>query len=193
MTALSAGRSAGARWYGGPSVYPPQPLERLSCLTQVPREWKTSVGPERYRRGMYTWFQRSAPHPGLIVFDAPDAGTTCTRRNRSNTPLQALTLLNDQAFLECAQRLAAFSTSADARPEVASDGERLRLVFVVSARSVLARDPSRASGSVQAAGTVAGPMAAHDAGARGEGLRRGPSSSRRGCRRVCRRRREQRG
>src|SRR5262249_13955362 len=56
---------------------------------------------------MYTHFWRAAPHPALTVFDAPDAGTTCTRRNRSNTPLQALTLLNDAGFAEFAYGLAA--------------------------------------------------------------------------------------
>jgi hypothetical protein len=90
---------------GGPSVFPPQPAGVYN-FTQVPREWKTSVGPDRYRRGLYTYFWRSAPHPGLTVFDAPDATSTCTRRNRSNTPLQALTLLNDQAFFEFARGLA---------------------------------------------------------------------------------------
>jgi mono/diheme cytochrome c family protein len=91
---------------GGPSVYPPQP-QGVYAFTQVPRDWKASEGPDRYRRGMYTFVWRSAPHPALVVFDAPDGGLTCTRRNRSDTPLQALTLLNDQAFFECAQALAA--------------------------------------------------------------------------------------
>ncbi len=90
---------------GGPSVYPPQP-QGVYAFTQVPRDWKASEGPDRYRRGMYTFFWRSAPHPALTVFDAPDAGSACTRRNRSDTPLQALTLLNDQAFFEFAQALA---------------------------------------------------------------------------------------
>ena len=90
---------------GGPSVFPPQP-PGVYAFTQVPRDWKTSDGPDRYRRGMYTFFWRSAPHPELTVFDAPDSTSACTRRNRSNTPLQALTLLNDQAFFECAQGLA---------------------------------------------------------------------------------------
>jgi mono/diheme cytochrome c family protein len=90
---------------GGPSVFPPQP-QGVYAFTQVPREWKASEGPDRYRRGMYTFVWRSAPHPALVVFDAPDGGLTCTRRNRSDTPLQALTLLNDEAFVECAQALA---------------------------------------------------------------------------------------
>ncbi|WP_020472806.1 PSD1 and planctomycete cytochrome C domain-containing protein [Zavarzinella formosa] len=91
---------------GGPSVFPPQP-EGVYRFTQVDKAWKASVGEERYRRGMYTYFWRSAPHPQLVIFDAPDANTSCTRRTRSNTPLQALTLLNDSAFYEYAQALAA--------------------------------------------------------------------------------------
>ena len=90
---------------GGPSVFPPQP-DGVYSFTQIQREWKPSVGLDRYRRGMYTHFWRSAPHPALIVFDAPDSTTTCTRRNRSNTPLQALTLLNDAGFMEYASAFA---------------------------------------------------------------------------------------
>jgi mono/diheme cytochrome c family protein len=93
------------RTIGGPSVFPPQPAGVYS-FTQIDRNWKTVIGPDRYRRGMYTHFWRSAPHPGLTVFDAPESTTTCTRRNRSNTPLQALTLLNDEAYVEFAQGLA---------------------------------------------------------------------------------------
>jgi hypothetical protein len=89
---------------GGPSVFPPIPEGALS-VTQIRREWPTSTGPDRYRRGMYTFFWRSAPHPALTVFDAPDATSACTRRNRSNTPLQALILLNDEAFFEFAQAM----------------------------------------------------------------------------------------
>jgi hypothetical protein len=94
------------RKVGGPSVFPPQP-DGVMALGQLRREWKADRGPDRYRRGLYTFFWRSAPHPDLVVFDAPDAGTACTRRNRSNTPLQALTLLNDQGFFEFARALAA--------------------------------------------------------------------------------------
>jgi hypothetical protein len=86
---------------GGPSVFPPQP-DGVYRFTQVDKAWKVSTGPDRYRRGMYTYFWRSSPHPALVVFDAPDASMTCTRRSRSNTPLQALTLLNDSGFYEYA-------------------------------------------------------------------------------------------
>jgi len=91
---------------GGPSVFPPQP-DGVMNLGQSKREWKPSTGADRYRRGMYTYFWRATPHPSLSVFDAADGFGACTRRLRSNTPLQALTLLNDEAFYECARALAA--------------------------------------------------------------------------------------
>ncbi|MEY4273044.1 MAG: hypothetical protein RL250_1910, partial [Verrucomicrobiota bacterium] len=91
---------------GGAPVYPPIP-DGVMSLGQVKREWKVSKGEDRYRRGLYTFTYRITPPPALSVFDAPDGLATCTRRNRSNTPLQALTLLNDPAFVECADALAA--------------------------------------------------------------------------------------
>ncbi len=90
---------------GGAPVYPPQPEGAMS-VGQVKRPWPASTGPNRYRRGLYTFFFRASPHPALTVFDAPDSFTTCTRRLRSNTPLQALTLLNDSAHFEFAQAMA---------------------------------------------------------------------------------------
>jgi mono/diheme cytochrome c family protein len=84
---------------GGPSVYPPLPAGANS-VTQVLRPWEVSAGGDRYRRGLYTFMQRSAPHPALALFDAPDASSSCTRRVRSNTPLQALMLLNDETAVE---------------------------------------------------------------------------------------------
>jgi mono/diheme cytochrome c family protein len=118
---------------GGPSVFPPQP-EGVFAFTQIPRVWQANTGPDRYRRGLYTYFWRSAPHPALTVFDAPDSTTTCTRRNRSNTPLQALTLLNDQAFVEFAQGLA----RRVLRETPAGDAGRIRFAFHLC----LARSPS---------------------------------------------------
>jgi hypothetical protein len=90
---------------GGPSVYPPIPANAMTG-TQIKRPWPTETGPNRYRRGMYTFFFRASPAPALALFDAPDGTSTCTRRIRSNSPLQALTLLNDEAFIEFAQALA---------------------------------------------------------------------------------------
>jgi hypothetical protein len=90
---------------GGPSVRPPQPkgIEKLGYAGSV--KWPVSTGADRYRRGMYTFFQRTVPYPMLMTFDAPDSNTSCTRRERSNTPLQALTTWNDPVFVECAQAL----------------------------------------------------------------------------------------
>jgi hypothetical protein len=72
---------------------------------QINRTWNVSEGDDRYRRGIYTFVFRATPPPSLNVFDAPDGYHTCTRRTRSNTPLQALTLLNDGAFAEFAVAL----------------------------------------------------------------------------------------
>ncbi len=90
---------------GGPSVHPPQP-DGVYQFTQDSKPWKTDEGEDRFRRAMYTFHWRSSPYPALTVFDAADANNTCTRRVRSNTPLQALTLANDIQFIECARNLA---------------------------------------------------------------------------------------
>jgi hypothetical protein len=86
---------------GGPPVYPPIPTGVMN-RGQVSRSWNVSEGEDRYRRGLYTFIYRATPPPSLNVFDAPDGFSSCTRRARSNTPLQALTLLNDRAFVEFA-------------------------------------------------------------------------------------------
>ncbi len=89
---------------GGPPVFPPIP-DGVMDKGQVKRTWKASEGEDRYRRGIYTFVYRATPPPALNVFDAPDGFSTCTRRSRSNTPLQALTLLNDSSFFEFANAL----------------------------------------------------------------------------------------
>jgi hypothetical protein len=89
---------------GGPPVYPPQPAEVFS-FTQSKHPWPESKGEDRYRRGLYTYIWRQSQHPLLTTFDGADAQTACTKRNRSNTPLQALHLANDPAFLEFADGL----------------------------------------------------------------------------------------
>jgi hypothetical protein len=93
------------RKVGGPSVHPPQPAGISELTYSDSAKWNESTGPDRYRRGLYIWFQRTSPYPSLITFDASEANLTCTRRERSNTPLQSLTLLNDVVFVECAQAL----------------------------------------------------------------------------------------
>ena len=90
---------------GGPPVYPPIP-DGVMGQGQVRRSWSVSQGEDRYRRGLYTFVYRGTPPPSLKVFDAPEGFSSCTRRTRSNTPLQSLTLMNDAAFFEFAQSLA---------------------------------------------------------------------------------------
>ena len=90
---------------GGPGVFPPQP-DGVYAFTQRAKQWRTSQGEDRYRRGMYTFFYRSAPYPMLTTFDVPKFNTVCTRRDRSNTPLQSLTMANSESLLELGERLA---------------------------------------------------------------------------------------
>lgn len=125
------------RQIGGPSVRPPQP-EGVYSFTQTPKVWIADTGGDRYRRAMYTMFYRSAPYPLLSTFDSPDFSTVCTRRVRSNTPLQSLTLANDPAFLEIAQGFAArlvkeLPGAGDARLDA-----RLRRAFSLA----LSREPA---------------------------------------------------
>ncbi|MFO0902814.1 MAG: PSD1 and planctomycete cytochrome C domain-containing protein [Pirellulales bacterium] len=95
-----------SRKVGGPSVFPAMPadLAKLSYANNF--SWQESGGEDRYRRGMYTFFKRTIPHPTLMTFDCPDANVACVRRTTSNTPLQALTLLNNSSFVEAAAALA---------------------------------------------------------------------------------------
>ena len=123
---------------GGPSVYPPIP-ENAMALGQRKQPWPTSTGPDRYRRGLYTFFYRATPPPSMNVFDAPDGYSTCTRRIRSNTPLQALALLNDTAYVEFAEGLA----TRVLKEVPTGDSARLEHLF----RLCLARRPSATEAS----------------------------------------------
>jgi hypothetical protein len=92
---------------GGPSVFPPAPdFLFVPPASYGPKIWKEAKGPDRYRRATYTFRYRSVPYPALQTFDAPNGDFSCVRRSRSNTPLQALTSLNEPIFLECARSLA---------------------------------------------------------------------------------------
>jgi mono/diheme cytochrome c family protein len=95
-----------SRKIGGPGVYPPIPDGVLNLGYGAPMPWPRSTGEDRYRRGMYTFWKRSVPYPGMLTFDQPNGDFSCTRRIRSNTPLQALTTLNDQVYMEAAQAFA---------------------------------------------------------------------------------------
>jgi hypothetical protein len=148
---------------GGKSVRPPQPAG-VSELTYADHsKWQESTGPDRYRRGLYIHFQRTSPYPMLMNFDEPDSNTSCTRRGRSNTPLQALNLLNDPVFFEAAQALAtrvleevpggvpqridyAFELCLSRKP---SAGERERLIeYYERQKQVFSKDP-KASENMQ--------------------------------------------
>ncbi|QDU31836.1 Planctomycete cytochrome C [Anatilimnocola aggregata] len=91
---------------GGPSVRPPQPADYANLTYAGSAKWVESKGGDRYRRGFYTFFQRTSPYPMLSTFDAPDATECTVRRQTSNTPIQSLTLWNDLVFFEAAQQLA---------------------------------------------------------------------------------------
>jgi len=151
-----------SRRIGGPSVHPPQP-DGIYAFTQDQKPWETDTSEDRYRRGMYTYFWRSSPYPALMAFDAPEANVTCTRRVRSNTPLQSLTLANDIQFIECARALAGEVLKADCGDETqradllfrrcfaraADELERSRLVeLVVAQREAFSHDLDAATALV---------------------------------------------
>jgi hypothetical protein len=104
---------------GGPSVYPPQPAS-VTALAYGSTPWPTSTGEDRYRRSLYTFAKRTAHFAAFTAFDAP-SGENCTAiRDRSNTPLQALTLLNDEMYVELARRLASDTDLSQPPPEIAT-------------------------------------------------------------------------
>jgi hypothetical protein len=103
-TVLSAGGLLNPA-LGGPSVFPLQP-EGIWNVPYSGDKWTVSAGADRYRRGIYTFWRRSAPYPAFTTFDAPSREFCTARRIRTNTPLQALTTLNDPAFVEAARALA---------------------------------------------------------------------------------------
>ena len=120
---------------GGKSVFPPQPAG-ISELSYAKKTWNAERGPERYRRGLYVFFRRTSPYPMLVNFDAPSTLVSVSRRERSNTPLQALNLLNDEVFVEAAEALAHRVTTAAGE----SFGERYSRLM----RLALGRAPSPA-------------------------------------------------
>ncbi len=91
---------------GGRSIRPAQPKGVADLAYADHVSWKESDGQDRYRRGLYIHLQRTVPYPMLVNFDGADAGVSVCKRDRSNTPLQALNLLNDPVFVESAQALA---------------------------------------------------------------------------------------
>jgi hypothetical protein len=114
------------REIGGPSVRPPLPpgLADLGYAGQV--KWEEDTDGNKYRRGLYIFFQRTVPYPMLMTFDCPDSNVTVLRRNVSNTPLQALTTLNNPVFVECAKNLGARLLAEEQDTEA-----RIRRAFMV--------------------------------------------------------------
>jgi len=96
-----------ARAIGGPSVKPYQPEGYWENLNFPTRTYPNDSGEKQYRRGLYTWWQRSFLHPSMLAFDAPSREECCAERNRSNIPQQALVLLNDPSYVEASRSLAA--------------------------------------------------------------------------------------
>jgi hypothetical protein len=120
---------------GGKSVRPPQPagVAAMAYGAKGDDSWVESKGADRYRRGLYIHFQRATPYPLLVNFDAPKAVVTECKRERSNTPLQALNLLNDPVFVEAATALAYKSLS-----ETSNTDKRIADMF----EHALGREPS---------------------------------------------------
>ncbi|HEU0123321.1 MAG TPA: PSD1 and planctomycete cytochrome C domain-containing protein [Bryobacteraceae bacterium] len=121
---------------GGKSVRPPLPKGVIELAYGTDAGWPESTGRDRYRRGLYIHFQRTVPFPQLMNFDAPDATVAACKRERSNTPLQALNLLNDPTFVEAAQAVAARVLRERSK---GSAHERVDYLFQVS----LGRRPNR--------------------------------------------------
>ena len=156
----------------GPSVRPPQPNLGVSAAFGGSIDWQTSAGEDKFRRGIYTAWRRSNPYPSMSTFDAPNRDICIVRRARTNTPLQALVMMNDPVYVEAAQGLArraiaeggatpdakaAFALKAClSRP--ATDDEVKRLVMLYEqAKAGFVKNPPKAA---QFATTPLGPLPA---------------------------------
>jgi Protein of unknown function (DUF1553) len=126
---------------GGPSAMPPAPAFLFQPpASYAPFPWIEAKGPDRYRRGVYTWRRRSTPYPLLSTFDVPEGNTSCVRRVRSNTPLQALVTLNETIAIEAARALGR-KALAEGGP---TDAERISYAF----RRCVGRKPSESETAV---------------------------------------------
>ena len=120
---------------GGPSVFAPAPAFLFKPPTSYgPFEWPEATGDDRYRRALYTFRRRSTPYPALAVFDVPVGEASCVKRTRTNTPLQALTGLNETIFVEAARALGKRAIAEGGT----TDAERLTFAF----RLCVARKPT---------------------------------------------------
>ena len=142
----------------GPSVKPPRPSLGLSAAFGGGLDWQTSAGEDKFRRGLYTEWRRTSPYPSMATFDAPNREVCTIRRNRTNTPLQALVTLNDPVYIEASQALA--RRMRQSKPDSASridygfrmcvsrppsEGETKRLLALYEeAKAEFAKNPEKA-------------------------------------------------
>ncbi|NBR84831.1 MAG: DUF1553 domain-containing protein [Proteobacteria bacterium] len=131
--ALAASGLLSAKMFG-PSVRPTRPSMGLNAAFGGGLDWTTSTGEDRYRRGLYTEWRRTSPYPSMATFDAPSREACSLRRNRTNTPLQALVTMNDPVYVEAAQALARNLTSEGG----STDADKARYAF----RRLVARPPT---------------------------------------------------
>jgi hypothetical protein len=121
---------------GGPSIMPPAPEFIFNPpASYAPFPWKHDMSDAKYRRGLYVFRRRSTPYPALQTFDGPNADSACVRRQRSNSPLQALVTLNEPLFVECSQALARKALTEGGK----TDQERIAYAF----RRTLSRPPGK--------------------------------------------------
>ncbi len=120
---------------GGPPVYPPQPDGLWRQIGRNEPKYVTATGADRFRRGIYVIWRRAAPYPSFVLFDGPDRSSCHPTRSRTNTPMQALALMNDEAYVEAALGLARLAATRRAEPR-----QTLTWMF----RRVLARQPADA-------------------------------------------------
>ncbi len=119
----------------GPPVKPPQPKMGLNAAFGSATDWETSPGEDKYRRALYTTWRRSNPYPSMATFDAPNREVCTVKRDRSNTPLQALVTMNDPVYMEAAQSLARKMILAGPKPE-----DKIRCGFELC----VSREPTKA-------------------------------------------------
>ena len=118
----------------GPPIYPPQPNGLWKQVGRNEPKYAAATGEDRFRRGIYVIWRRAAPYPSFVNFDGPDRSACHPRRSRTNTPLQALTLLNDEAYVEMAL---AFAASILSENPAQSTEQKIHAAF----RKALAREP----------------------------------------------------
>ena len=123
---------------GGAPIYPPQPAGLWRQVGRNEPKYLVATNEDRFRRGIYVVWRRAAPYPSFVNFDGPDRSACHPKRSRTNTPLQALTLLNDEAYVEMAKAFAKRILEGPGQ----NGGKSVRDKVVYAFRRTLARKPS---------------------------------------------------